>query len=244
MKKILLAAFALALLAPAFAQELKTEDDKTLYYLGRMVSRNLKQFNLTPEEGKMVVLGFSESLEGKDSRVSDDYGQKIGEFVSKKQEAMAAEEKAKAKPFLDKAAKEKGAKKTKSGLIYKETKKGKGASPKADDMVKVHYHGTFTDGKVFDSSVERKQPAEFPLGAVIPCWTEGVQMMKVGGKATLTCPSDIAYGDEGRPPFIPGGATLIFEVELLDIVKPEKPEAAPAPAKKAEPAQEKKEEKK
>jgi FKBP-type peptidyl-prolyl cis-trans isomerase FkpA len=234
MKKVIFAAVTLAVLAPAYAQELKTEDDKTLYYLGRMVSRNLKQFNLTPEEGKMVVLGFSESLEGKDSRVPDEYGQKIGEFISKKQEAMAAEEKAKAKPFLDKAAREKGAKKTKSGLIYKETKKGKGASPKADDMVKVHYHGTFTDGKVFDSSVERKQPAEFPLGAVIPCWTEGVQMMKVGGKATLTCPSDIAYGDEGRPPFIPGGATLVFEVELLDIVKPEKPEPAPAPAPKPE----------
>lgn len=234
MKKIIFAAAALAVLAPAYAQELKTEDDKTLYYLGRMVSRNLKQFNLTPEEGKMVVLGFSESLEGKDSRVEDSYGQKIGDFISKKQEAMAAAEKAKAEPFLKKAAKEKGAKKMKSGLIYKETKKGKGASPKADDMVKVHYHGTFMDGKVFDSSVERKQPAEFPLNAVIPCWTEGVQKMKVGGKATLTCPSDIAYGDEGRPPFIPGGATLVFEVELLDIVKPEKPETTPAGAGKPE----------
>ncbi|KAF0126598.1 MAG: FKBP-type peptidyl-prolyl cis-trans isomerase FkpA [Elusimicrobia bacterium] len=234
MKKFILAAAALAVLAPAYAQELNTEDEKTLYYLGRMVSRNLKQFNLTPGEGKLVVLGFSESLDGKDSRVDESYGQKIGEFISKKQEALAAEEKAKAKPFLDKAAKERGAKRAKSGLIYKETKRGKGASPKADDMVKVHYHGTFTDGKVFDSSVERKQPAEFPLGAVIPCWTEGVQMMKIGGKATLTCPSDIAYGDEGRPPFIPGGATLIFDVELLEIVKPEKPEAAPAPAPEKE----------
>lgn len=234
MKRFILAATALAVLTPAYALELKTEDDKTLYYLGRMVSRNLKQFNLTPEEGKLVVMGFAESLEGKDSRVSDEYGQKIGELISKKQEAMAAGEKAKAKPFLDKAARERGAKKAKSGLIYKETRRGKGASPKADDMVKVHYHGTFIDGKVFDSSVDRKQPAEFPLGAVIPCWTEGVQMMRVGGKATLTCPSDIAYGDEGRPPFIPGGATLVFEVELLEIVKPDSPEQAPAPAAKPE----------
>ncbi|MCX5797041.1 MAG: FKBP-type peptidyl-prolyl cis-trans isomerase [Elusimicrobia bacterium] len=122
------------------------------------------------------------------------------------------------KEFLDKSAKEAGAKAFPSGLIYKEIKAGTGASPKAADTVKVHYTGTFPDGKVFDSSVQRGQPTEFPLGGVIPCWTEGIQKMKVGGKAKLICPASIAYGDEGRPG-IPGGATLVFEVELLDIVK-------------------------
>ena len=90
-------------------------------------------------------------------------------------------------------------------------------------MVKVHYHGTFPEGKVFDSSVDRKTPAEFPLNGVIPCWTEGVQKLKVGGKAKLVCPSDTAYGDQGMPGAIPGGATLVFEVELLDIITPEAP---------------------
>ena len=102
-------------------------------------------------------------------------------------------------------------------MIYTEIKAGTGAQPKPSNIVKVHYTGTLIDGKEFDSSVKRGQPVEFPLNRVIPCWTEGVGMMKVGGKAKLVCPSNIAYGDQGRPPIIPGGATLIFEVELLDV---------------------------
>ena len=97
-------------------------------------------------------------------------------------------------------------------------KPGTGPSPKATDKVKVHYHGTLTDGTVFDSSVQRKEPATFPLNGVIPCWTEGVQLMKVGGKSRLVCPADLAYGDRGAPPKIKPGATLVFEVELLEIV--------------------------
>ena len=123
------------------------------------------------------------------------------------------------KDFLAKAAKEKGAKKTASGLVYKVIKAGKGAQPATTDTVKVHYTGKLPDGTVFDSSVERGEPAEFPLNRVIPCWTEGVAMMKVGGKSQLTCPSAIAYGERGAPPKIGPGATLVFEVELLDIHK-------------------------
>ncbi len=110
-----------------------------------------------------------------------------------------------------------GAITTPSGLVYRELKAGTGASPKATDAVKVNYRGTLMDGTEFDSSYKRNQPAEFPLNQVIPCWTEGVQMMKVGGKSQLTCPASIAYGPQGRPPVIPGGATLIFEIELLGI---------------------------
>ncbi|HVE13709.1 MAG TPA: FKBP-type peptidyl-prolyl cis-trans isomerase, partial [Elusimicrobiota bacterium] len=131
----------------------------------------------------------------------------------------AAAEKEPAKAFLAKAAKEKGAQKLPSGVIYTELKKGTGASPKATDKVKVHYQGTLRDGTVFDSSIQRGTPAEFPLNGVIPCWTEAVQKMKVGGKARVTCPSDAAYGDAGRPPQIRGGAALSFEIELLDILK-------------------------
>ena len=120
------------------------------------------------------------------------------------------------KAFLDKAAAEPGAQRTASGLVYRVITAGTGASPKATDTVKVHYRGTLTNGKQFDSSYGGP-PAEFPLNRVIPCWTEGVQMMKVGGKSQLVCPSSIAYGETGAPPDIPGGATLVFEIELLGI---------------------------
>jgi len=121
------------------------------------------------------------------------------------------------KAFQDKAAAEPGAVKTASGLIYRELTPGTGASPKASQTVKVHYRGTLINGTEFDSSYKRNMPIEFPLNQVIPCWTEGVQKMKVGGKSKLVCPASIAYGDRGSPPVIPGGATLVFEVELLGV---------------------------
>jgi FKBP-type peptidyl-prolyl cis-trans isomerase FkpA len=115
------------------------------------------------------------------------------------------------------AAQEPGAKVTASGMVYRSLKDGTGASPKASDTVKVHYRGTLPDGKEFDSSYKRNEAIEFPLSRVIPCWTEGVQLMKVGGKAKLTCPPATAYGDRGAGGVIPPKATLLFEVELLAI---------------------------
>ena len=106
---------------------------------------------------------------------------------------------------------------TPSGLVYESLKEGSGASPKASDVVRVHYRGTLMDGKEFDSSYRRGQPAEFPLDRVIPCWTEGVQLMKPGGKAKLTCPPAIAYGERGAGGVIPPHATLQFEIELIDV---------------------------
>ena len=120
--------------------------------------------------------------------------------------------------YLEKAAKEPGAEKTASGLVYKELRPGSGPTPKATNVVRVHYQGTLTDGTEFDSSYRRQEPATFPLNQVIPCWTEGVQKIKVGGKSRLVCPSAIAYGKAGSPPTIPPDATLVFEVELLAIV--------------------------
>ncbi len=123
-----------------------------------------------------------------------------------------------AKPeALTKAAAEKGAVVTESGLVYRDIKAGTGASPAATDTVKVHYKGTFPDGREFDSSYSRGQPASFPLNRVIKCWTEGVQRMKVGGKAKLTCPSGLAYGERGAGASVPPNAVLLFEVELLAI---------------------------
>jgi FKBP-type peptidyl-prolyl cis-trans isomerase FkpA len=124
---------------------------------------------------------------------------------------------AQADPVADASAKEKGAKVTKSGLVYLGLTEGKGDSPAPTDTVKVHYKGTFADGKEFDSSYKRNEPTSFPLNRVIPCWTEGVGMMKVGGKAKLTCPAAIAYGSRGAGGVIPPNTTLIFEVELLGI---------------------------
>ena len=119
--------------------------------------------------------------------------------------------------FAQMAAKEPGAKVTSSGLVYRSLQDGQGANPMATDKVKVHYRGTFPDGKEFDSSYKRNQAIEFPLNGVIPCWTEGVQLMKIGGKAKLTCPPAIAYGSRGAGGVIPPNATLQFEVELIAI---------------------------
>ena len=118
---------------------------------------------------------------------------------------------------IDKAAKEKGAVKTSSGLVYVSIKDGKGKSPKATDTVEVNYRGTLTNGKEFDSSYKRNQSISFPLSGVIPCWTEGVQKMKTGGKAKLVCPPELAYGARGAGSAVPPNATLIFEIELLNI---------------------------
>jgi FKBP-type peptidyl-prolyl cis-trans isomerase FkpA len=232
--------------APKAAAGAMSEDQKILYFLGQAVSSKIKQFNFSADEAKYIVKGFSESVAGKKSVVDETYGMKLQGYLAKKQEAVVAKQKIAAKPFLDKMSKEKGAVKLPSGVIYIPVKEGTGVNPKATDMVKVHYHGTFPDGKVFDSSVDRGTPAEFPLSGVIPCWTEGVQNIKVGGKAKLVCPSDSAYGDQGAGGAIPGGATLVFEVELLEIMKEnpmaampeggEEAKAAVEPAKEAAPA--------
>lgn len=128
-------------------------------------------------------------------------------------------EKERGEAFAQKAATEPGSKRLPAGFVYTELTPGTGEQPTAADSVTVHYKGTLIDGAEFDSSYKRNAPASFPLRGVIKCWTEGVAMMKVGGKARLVCPSDTAYGDRGRPPRIPGGATLVFEVELLEVKK-------------------------
>jgi FKBP-type peptidyl-prolyl cis-trans isomerase FkpA len=216
----LLVALTVAGTTRADEPEPKTDDEKTLYALGLALSRNLSSFGLSEQEMNLVGAGLRDGVLGKKPKVDlDTYGPKIQELAKTRQSASAAGEKKAGQEFLDKAAAEKGAVKTKSGMVYIELKPGTGDAPKATDKVKVHYHGTLTDGTVFDSSVQRGQPATFPLNGVIPCWTEGVQMMKVGGKAKLVCPSDLAYGDRGSPPKIKPGSTLVFEVELLEIVK-------------------------
>jgi FKBP-type peptidyl-prolyl cis-trans isomerase FkpA/FKBP-type peptidyl-prolyl cis-trans isomerase FklB len=204
----------------ASALELKTDEQKTLYALGVALSRNLGSFALTEAELELVKAGLTDGVLNREKKVEvEAFGPKLMELQKSRAAAVASGEKKAAQAFLDKAAGEKGAKKTASGLIMSTLKAGTGESPKPADRVKVHYHGTLTDGSVFDSSVQRGQPATFALGQVIPCWTEGLQLMRVGGKSRLVCPSDIAYGDRGAPPRIRPGAALVFEVELIEILK-------------------------
>jgi len=221
--RALIALAALVLLGSvtfAADAELKTDDDKTFYALGIALSRNLAVFNLKPEELERVQQGLADGVLDRQKKVDfDAYSGKIQTLAKTRSTATAEVEKKAAADFLEKAAAEKGAKKTASGLIITEIKPGTGEAPKATDRVKVHYHGTLRDGTVFDSSVKRGEPATFPLNGVIPCWTEGLQLMKVGGKSKFVCPSSIAYGDRGSPPVIKPGAALVFEVELLEITK-------------------------
>jgi FKBP-type peptidyl-prolyl cis-trans isomerase FkpA len=202
--------------SPAFA----TEQDKTLYALGLVVGHNLEQLSLTQSEIEVVKKGLADAASGRPPQVDlNVYGPKIQELAHARTAEKAKTEKDKSKGFLDSAAHENGAVRTPSGLVFRTLSPGTGPAPSAGDTVRVHYTGSLVDGKKFDSSVDRGTPTEFKLDQVIPCWTEGVQKMKVGEKARLVCPADLAYGDQGRPPVIPGGATLVFEVELLAIVK-------------------------
>jgi FKBP-type peptidyl-prolyl cis-trans isomerase FkpA/FKBP-type peptidyl-prolyl cis-trans isomerase FklB len=203
---------------------LDNDTQKTLYALGVAISSSLGSFNLTSDELELVKAGITDGVMKKTPRVEmQTYGPKLQALAKERAAGAAAGEKKASGDFLAKAATEKGAKKTPSGLVYSEITPGKGDAPKATDKVKVHYEGKLIDGTVFDSSIKRGEPVTFPLNGVIKCWTEGVQLMKVGGKSKLICPSDIAYGDAGSPPTIKPGATLVFEVELLAIEKADKP---------------------
>jgi FKBP-type peptidyl-prolyl cis-trans isomerase FkpA len=203
---------------------LSAEDkQKALYAFGALIAERtpVKAADFSEADLAEVVKGMKDAAAGKELQFKmEEFGPKVEQLLNEKQAAKAEAEKKKGTEFAAKAAKEKGAKKTASGLIYVETQAGTGKSPAATDTVSVHYKGTLIDGTEFDSSYKRGQPTEFPLNGVIKCWTEGVAMMKVGGKSKLICPSDIAYGDRGAGANIPGGATLVFEVELLGIKDP------------------------
>ncbi len=193
-----------------------TDEEKTIYALGLSMYKSLGQFDLSAAELDIVKKALTDAAAGKPAVEIQTWGPKIQELATSRGARVAEKQKASSAAFLTKAAGEPGAQKSESGLVYRELRPGTGESPKATDTVKVHYRGTLVDGTEFDSSYKRGEPAQFPLNGVIKCWTEGVQKMKVGGKSLLVCPASIAYGDAGRPG-IPGGAALVFEIELLEI---------------------------
>jgi FKBP-type peptidyl-prolyl cis-trans isomerase FkpA len=204
----------------ASAQEPKTEDQKTLYAVGLTVARELRVFNLTPAELEYVIKGMGDAVKGRKLAVEGSaYEAKVQDLAAARRKVTGEKQAVVGKAFLDKAATEKGAVKTESGLVFLPLKEGAGESPAPTDKVKVNYLGTFIDGTEFDSSYKRNQPAEFVLNQVIKGWTEGLQMMKPGGKARLVCPPALAYGDRGAGATIPPNATLVFEVELVEIKK-------------------------
>ncbi|MGI9290632.1 MAG: FKBP-type peptidyl-prolyl cis-trans isomerase [Gammaproteobacteria bacterium] len=217
-KIFVLLASSFALSATLQAAEPKTEDEKTFYFLGTAISQNLKMLNLSDKEVEMVLAGLRDSLTSDALELNAAlYNERLRTISEQRVSAMAEKERVAGQAYVQQMANEKGAVQTDSGLVYLEIKAGKGESPTATSQVKANYHGTLRDGTVFDSSVDRSEPITIGLNQVIPCWTEGIAMMKVGGKAKLTCPSAIAYGDRGQGAIMPNSA-LTFEVELIEIV--------------------------
>jgi FKBP-type peptidyl-prolyl cis-trans isomerase FkpA len=219
---LLFAAIASLVTAPATAEvSVESEDDKAIYLIGVSFGRQLGRLYLSEREAQIVGKAIVDFSQGEAMDLDPQvYGPKINLLQEVRAKKGLLIEKEKSTAFLAEKGQVSGAKVMPSGLIYTELEAGSGVQPESSQTVSVHYTGRLRDGSIFDSSVMRGQPAEFSLSGVIPCWSEGVAMMKVGGKAELVCPAEIAYGE--TPPqqsAIPPGAALAFEVELLAIVE-------------------------
>jgi len=195
-------------------------DPATFYAIGVSVAKSLSSLDLSPSEAVSVLKGISDGFDGKATGVDLEATRTQYAALARSRGARRMEkEKEKGKAFCAEAAKAPNAVVWPSGLIYTPIKEGTGNSPDASDTVKVRYRGTLIDGTEFDSSARGHDPATLGVNNVIRCWTEGLQKMKVGGQAKFVCPADIAYGDRGAPPAIPPGATLVFDVELVEVAK-------------------------
>jgi FKBP-type peptidyl-prolyl cis-trans isomerase FkpA len=218
--------------------ELVTEEQKTFYALGLALSQNLLRLDLQATELAYVVAGLEDGVLGREARVPlEAYAMKVQELAQQRFTVAAERDAAAGKQFVEEMAGREGAVRTDSGIIFFTLQEGEGPNPTASDIVRVHYTGTLPNGETFDSSVDRGEPVSFPLDGVIPCWTEAVQRITVGGKARIVCPAELAYGAQGRPG-IPPGSPLVFEVELLGIEEAAAAEEETAPAPEAEPTPE------
>ncbi len=231
--------------APTTSKAPMTEDDKVIFAVGQILSGSVKPFALTDHEMQLVQQGFEAGLHGKKTGIeADSYRAKIQTLLTGRIAKGVATAKAAGQAYREKAAAVKGATTLPSGLIMTTVQAGSGPSPTSEDTVKVQYEGKLVDGTVFDSSKQHGEPLTFKVSGVVPCWTEALQHMGVGAKVKLVCPPDLAYGDRGSPPTIPGGSTLVFDVELMAIDKapaaaataPDAPDTSAAPGAGAAPA--------
>ena len=218
MKKIILSLILIMGITSINAQNLNTEMEKVSYSLGVNVAKSVKNQGLTSIDSEAIAQAFTDVFEGNELKISEQESNLILQdyFGKLAKEAQSANVEAGQK-FLAENAKRNGVTTTATGLQYEVLTEGSGDSPEETDQVTVHYHGTLIDGTVFDSSVERGQPATFPVNGVIPGWVEALQLMKPGAKYKLFIPSNLAYGERGAGGSIGPNATLIFEVELISI---------------------------
>ena len=218
MKKIILSLILMMGITSIYAQNLNTEMEKVSYSLGVNVAKSVKNQGLTSIDSEAIAQAFTDVFEGNELKISEQESNLVLQdyFGKLAKEAQSANVEAGQK-FLAENAKRDGVTTTATGLQYEVLAEGSGDSPKETDQVTVHYHGTLIDGTVFDSSVERGQPATFPVNGVIPGWVEALQLMKPGAKYKLFIPSNLAYGERGAGGSIGPNATLIFEVELISI---------------------------
>ena len=223
MKSVIITTIAMSLVVNAFAEDkpaqFKDQKDKFSYAIGLNIGMNFKRSNVDTNPD-MITAGIKDALAGKPQMTTDQVKETMVAFekdMQQKQADAAKKNGADSEKFLAANKSKEGVKTTASGLQYKVLKEGNGAQPKGTDTVTVNYRGTLIDGTEFDSSYKRGQPATFPLGGVIKGWTEGLQLMKVGGKSQFFIPAGLAYGDHAPTPQIPPGAALIFEVELMNV---------------------------
>jgi FKBP-type peptidyl-prolyl cis-trans isomerase FkpA/FKBP-type peptidyl-prolyl cis-trans isomerase FklB len=209
----------------AGSPEPTTDEQKTFYAMGLAISQSIWTFNLNESELELVKSGIADGVFKKTPKVDlQIFGPKIEQLQQARASVIAEGEKKLGAAFLAKAASESGAKKTESGALITTIKEGKGTSPKRADAVKVHYNGTLIDGTVFESTLKQSEPATLIVSEMSKCWTEGILQMKAGGKSRLICPSNLAYRDKGMPPLIKPGATLVFDIDLVEVVaKPSTP---------------------
>ncbi|MGB9601437.1 MAG: FKBP-type peptidyl-prolyl cis-trans isomerase [Limisphaerales bacterium] len=223
-----LAVMASVLLAQDSKPNLQDKKQRISYCIGADIGSNFKRNDIDVDP-KALAAGLADSIAGKTALTDAEIKETINNFrtemmakFQEKQKQQAEKNLKEGEDFLAKNAKKEGVKTTKSGLQYQIIKSGKGKTPKETDTVKTHYHGTLIDGTVFDSSIERNEPAIFPVNAVIPGWTEALQMMKEGDKWKLFIPAKLAYGERGAGQKIPPNSVLIFDIELLEVLPPEK----------------------
>ena len=243
MKRFILIFAAFLLTLPLFAQEksppLKDQKDKISYSIGLNIGSNLARQNVEINADALSA-GVKDAIAGKPQLTQDQVKEVMTTFekdMQAKQKAAGEKNAAEGTKFLEENKKKEGVKTTSSGMQYKVVKEGTGAQPKATDTVTVNYRGTLINGKEFDSSYKRGQPATFPLNGVIKGWTEGLQLMKTGAKYQLFVPPNLAYGERAAGPDISPNSTLIFEVELLEVKPAPTPPTSPAvsPASKPSP---------